>query len=40
MTLEEEVAIIVDYLVDNGIIKREYYTRSEDQVNSRTAVAR
>ena len=39
MTLEEEVAIVIDYLVDNGIIKREYYTRSEDQVNSPTAVA-
>jgi adenylylsulfate kinase len=39
MTLEEEVAIVIDYLVDNGIIKREYYTRSEDQVNGAAAVA-
>ena len=39
MTLEEEVAIVIDYLVDNGIIKREYYTRSEDQSNAPTAVA-
>jgi adenylylsulfate kinase len=39
MTLEEEVAIVIDYLVDNGIIKREYLTRSEDQVSGPTAVA-
>ena len=39
MTLEEEVGIVINYLVDNGIIKREYYTRSEDQVNGPTAVA-
>ena len=39
MTLEEEVAIVIDYLVDNGIIKREYFTRTEDQVNGPTAVA-
>jgi len=39
MTLEEEVAIVIDYLVDNGIIKRNYFTRSEDQVNGATAVA-
>jgi len=39
MTLEEEVTIVIDYLVDNGIIKREYYTRSEDQLNGATAVA-
>jgi len=39
MTLEEEVTIVIDYLVDNGIIKREYYTRSEDQLNGAAAVA-
>ncbi|RLA31332.1 MAG: adenylyl-sulfate kinase [Gammaproteobacteria bacterium] len=39
MTLEEEVAIVIDYLVDNGIIKREYYTRSEDELNGAAAVA-
>ena len=39
MTLEEEVTIVIDYLVDNGIIKREYYTRSADQVNGAAAVA-
>jgi len=39
MTLEEEVAIVIDYLVDNCIIKREYFTRSEDQASGPTAVA-
>ena len=40
MTLEEEVVIVIDYLVNNGIIKREYFTRTEDQVNGPTAVVR
>jgi adenylylsulfate kinase len=40
MTLEEEVAIVIDYLIDNDIIKREFFTRTEDQVKSPTAVAR
>lgn len=39
MTLENEVEIIVDYLVDNGIIKKEYYTRADDQGDSVSAVA-
>ena len=30
MTLEAEVTMIVDYLVDNNIIKREYFTRASD----------
>jgi adenylylsulfate kinase len=30
MTLEEEVSMIIDYLVDNDIIKREYFTRASD----------
>jgi adenylylsulfate kinase len=30
MTLEAEVSMIVDYLVDNDIIKREYFTRASD----------
>jgi adenylylsulfate kinase len=30
MTLEAEVTMIVDYLVDNDIIKREYFTRASD----------
>jgi len=39
MTLEEEVAIVIDYLVDNGIIRREYYTRTDDRGSSAAAVA-
>ena len=39
MTLEEEVTIVINYLVENGIIKRDHFTRSEDQVNGPTAVA-
>lgn len=31
MTLEQEVAIVIDYLVDNGLLKRSYLTRSSDQ---------
>lgn len=30
MTLEQEVEIIIDYLIDNGIIQTEYLTRAED----------
>lgn len=30
MTLEQEVALILDYLVDNGIILRQYFTRASD----------
>jgi len=30
MTLEEEVAIIIDYLKDNGIIGTQHFTRAED----------
>ena len=40
MTLENEVEIIIDYLVNNGIIKDEYFTRADDQGDSVTAVAR
>lgn len=40
MTLEEEVSMVIDYLVDNGIIRRQYFTRSEDQTGSATAAAR
>lgn len=39
MSLEEEVGIVIDYLVDNGIIRKEYFTRAEDQNNSAAAVA-
>ena len=31
MTVEEEVAIIIDYLIENDIIRRKYLTRSGDQ---------
>jgi adenylylsulfate kinase len=33
MTLEQEVAIVIDYLIDHGIIRREYYTRTSDQAD-------
>jgi len=34
MTLEEEVAIVIEYLFENDIIKREYFTRSEDMATA------
>ncbi len=37
MTLEEEVTIVIEFLVENGIIKREYFTRNEDQVTAAIA---
>ena len=30
MTIEQEVAIVIDYLIDVGLIQREYYTRTDD----------
>ena len=36
MTLEEEVTIVIDYLVDNGIIMRTHCTRAEDQADGAT----
>ena len=39
MTLEEEVAIVVDYLVDEEIILRSHLTRAEDQVDAAAAAA-
>jgi len=39
MTLEQEVSIIIDYLMDNGIISRSYYTRADDQADGATAAA-
>lgn len=30
MTLDEEVSIIIDYLVDNGIIRKDHFTRATD----------
>jgi adenylylsulfate kinase len=40
MTVEEEVAIVVDYLEQNRIIIREYYTRSTDGIGQSAAIAR
>ena len=39
MTLAEEVEIIVDYLFANDIIRREYYTRANDNINLNAASA-
>ena len=39
MTLEEEVAIVIDYLVDEGIILRSQFTRADDQVDDAAAAA-
>lgn len=33
MTLEQEVSIVIDYLVDNDIIRRSYFTRTDDQAD-------
>lgn len=33
MTLEQEVAIVIDYLTDNQIIRREYFTRADDRLD-------
>ena len=33
MTLEQEVEIVIDYLIQNGIIKSEYFTRADDRLN-------
>ncbi len=37
MTLEQEVSIVIDYLVDNGIIRRSYFTRTDDQADGAAA---
>jgi adenylylsulfate kinase len=39
MTLEQEVSIIIDYLIDHGIISRSHYTRTDDQADGATAAA-
>ncbi len=39
MTLEEEVRIVVDYLVQNEIIKEQYFTRANDTADEPSAVA-
>ncbi len=40
MTIEQEVAIVIDYLTDNGIIQREYFTRSNDRGDGAIATVR
>jgi adenylylsulfate kinase len=32
MTLQEEVSIVIDYLMTHDIIRKEYYTRADDRV--------
>jgi adenylylsulfate kinase len=39
MTLEHEVSIIIEYLVDHGIIERSYFTLADDQADGATTVA-
>jgi len=39
MTLEQEVAIIIDYLVDEEIILHSHFTRADDQVDDAAAAA-
>jgi adenylylsulfate kinase len=39
MTLEEEVATVVEYLIRNGIIREQYFTRADDDVETASAVA-
>ena len=39
MTIDEEVAKIIDYLADNDVIRREYFTRSGDGIQQRSAMA-
>ncbi len=37
LTVEEEVATIIEYLEQNGVIKAEYFTRADDTANGATA---
>ncbi len=37
MTLEEEVAVIIEYLTNNGIIASQYFTRVEDELQLASA---
>jgi adenylylsulfate kinase len=39
MTLEEEVATVIEYLVKNEIIRKQYFTRAADKVDTASAVA-
>ena len=37
MTLQQEVEIVIDYLIDHDIIQREHFTRADESVNDATA---
>ncbi len=39
MSLEQEVSIVIDYLLDHGIIKQSYFTRANDGPDSAVASA-
>ena len=39
MTLEEEVATVIEYLIKNEIIREQYFTRADDKVDTASAVA-
>ena len=39
MTLEEEVATVIEYLIKNEIIREQYFTRAADKVDTASAVA-
>ena len=37
MTLEEEVSVIIDYLLQHGIIREQYFTRASDKTDGAAA---
>lgn len=39
MTLEDEVATVIDYLIRNEIIREQYFTRADDKAEHASAVA-
>lgn len=39
MTLEQEVEIVIEYLLENDIIRKKYYTRADDKADSAVAAA-
>ena len=39
MTLEQEVAIVIDYLLQHGIIRQQYFTRADDKAATAAAAA-
>ncbi len=39
MTLEDEVATVIDYLLQNNIIKKQHFTRADDVVEQQSAIA-